>query len=80
MSTQQKSPLEIAQTKFKESCVERYGDDPSIEETKEVLQELIDEETNFAVKIAFTQIWQLRKTYRSDSNNWHDKYIGRSSK
>lgn len=80
MSTQQeKTPLEEALTKFKASCESRYGSDPSKEQVKEILQNLIDEETDFYVKIALTQLWQLTKDYHSDIN-WHDRYVGRSAK
>lgn len=61
----QTSPLAAAQTKYITLCKERYGDDPTLAQTKEVLQELIDAEHDFHVKFAFTQIWHLAKDYHS---------------
>lgn len=58
-------PLKIAQEKYTSLCTERYGTSPSKEQTKEVLQELIDSETDFAVKLAYTSLWALSKDYYS---------------
>jgi hypothetical protein len=57
------SPLEIAQHKYKTLCYERYGSDPTEEQSKEVLQELVNAEENWQVKLSFITIWNLCKDY-----------------
>lgn len=56
-------PLEKAQVTFKATCTARGLVEPTREEAKQVLQELIDEESDFQTKIAYTQLWQIAKSY-----------------
>ena len=58
-------PLEKAQVTFKATCEAKGLVEPTREEAKVVLQALIDEETDFQTKIAYTQLWNLTKAYHS---------------